>query len=101
MMLASSGACSLIDFGTARKFGDSFSESSDFSLNELRVASVDYDLVCLGATLASVQHDFLITERSSRSGLREVQGAGAVAAFARVNRHGVVPAPRSRAFLAP
>ena len=45
----------LIDFGTAKPFGELFTEASIFNLNEKLVASVDYDLVCLGATIATLQ----------------------------------------------
>jgi hypothetical protein len=47
-----SGKIVLGDFGTARKFGEPFIESSDFSLNLERVASLHYDVVSVGATLA-------------------------------------------------
>jgi hypothetical protein len=64
IMLAggSSAACVLIDLGTARPIGDTFTESSLFSLNEQRVASTSYDLVCLGATLAMLQLEIFVEE---------------------------------------
>jgi hypothetical protein len=49
-----SGLVLLADFGTARAVGDAFTESSAFSLNLERAASLRYDVVSLGATLASV-----------------------------------------------
>jgi hypothetical protein len=67
MMLAAADAaaadCVLIDFGTARRHGEAFSEGSAFALTEERTASAGFDLVCLGATLAAVQHELLIRER--------------------------------------
>ena len=57
-----SAACVLIDLGTARAAGEIFVESSLFSLNELRCASAGYDLVCLGATLAMLQHEIFVEE---------------------------------------
>lgn len=62
MLTGASSACVLIDLGTARAVGDAFSESSIFSLNELRVASVRYDLVCLGAMLAMLQLELFVEE---------------------------------------
>ncbi len=64
IMLAggSSSACVLIDLGTARPIGDTFTESSLFSLKEPRVASTAYDLVCLGATLAMLQLEIFVDE---------------------------------------
>jgi hypothetical protein len=49
-----SGKIVLGDFGTARKFGETFIESSEFSLNLERVSSLHYDVVSTGATLASL-----------------------------------------------
>jgi hypothetical protein len=84
MMLrgSASAACVLIDFGAARERGGTFSESSVFSLNEERTASAGYDLVSLGATLASVQHEVLIDERvtTRTSLLATVRRLGAEAA---------------------
>ena len=56
LLLASdgSGLVVLCDLGTARRRGQAFSESSAFSLNLARTASLRYDIVSLGATLASV-----------------------------------------------
>eukprot|EP00744_Colponema_vietnamica_P007449 GILI01010721.1.p1 GENE.GILI01010721.1~~GILI01010721.1.p1 ORF type:complete len:472 (+),score=53.35 GILI01010721.1:62-1477(+) len=51
---ADSSIVTLVDFGTARKFGDYFEESSHFNLNQPRCASTGYDLVCLGSTLATI-----------------------------------------------
>ena len=69
MMLAATDAaaadCVLIDFGTARRHGEGFSEGSAFALTEERTASAGFDLVCLGATLAAVQHELLIRERGT------------------------------------
>ena len=62
MLTGASTACVLIDLGTARAVGDAFSESSLFSLNEPRVASAGYDLVCLGATLAMLQLQLFVEE---------------------------------------
>jgi hypothetical protein len=62
MLTGASAACVLIDLGTARALGDAFSESSIFSLNEPRVASAAYDLVCLGATLAMLQLELFVEE---------------------------------------
>ena len=62
MLTGASAACVLIDLGTARAVGDAFSESSIFSLNEPRVASAGYDLVCLGATLAMLQLELFVEE---------------------------------------
>jgi hypothetical protein len=62
MLSGASAACVLIDLGTARALGDFFSESSIFSLNEPRVASAGYDLVCLGATLAMLQLELFVEE---------------------------------------
>ena len=62
MLTYSSSACVLIDLGTARAVGESFAESSIFSLNEPRVASAGYDLVCLGATLAMLQLELFVEE---------------------------------------
>jgi serine/threonine protein kinase len=56
MMLDSSGLVTLIDLGTAQRLGDYFTESSNFALGELSQSSVDYDLVCLGSTLAFIEH---------------------------------------------
>jgi hypothetical protein len=56
MMLDSSGLVTLIDLGTAQRLGDYFTESSNFALGELSLSSVDYDLVCLGSTLAFIEH---------------------------------------------
>jgi serine/threonine protein kinase len=66
-MLDNNGHVVVIDFGTAKPIGGWFTESSPFSLNEDRTASTEYDLVCLGATVASVQHEIGIDQRSSRS----------------------------------
>jgi len=49
-----SGLVVLCDLGTACECGESFAESSAFSLNLVRVASLRYDVVSLGATLASL-----------------------------------------------
>jgi hypothetical protein len=49
-----SGLVLLADFGTAQAIGGSFAESSAFSLGLERTASLRYDVVSLGATLASV-----------------------------------------------
>jgi hypothetical protein len=57
-----SGACVLIDLGTARATGAAFSESSLFALNEPRLASAAYDLICLGATLAMLQLELFVEE---------------------------------------
>jgi hypothetical protein len=54
-----------IDLGTAQKIGESFSESSIFSLNMERKASTEYDLVCLGATLASFEHDEVVVDQTT------------------------------------
>ena len=62
-MLGDNVVC--IDFGTAKKIGGSFSESSIFSVNMDRTVSTEYDLVCLGATLASLQHDEVVIDQSS------------------------------------
>jgi len=77
-------ACVLIDFGTARPRGEAFSEGSAFSLAEERTACAGFDLVCLGATLAAVQHEVLIAERgmTRASLLADVRRLGAVAAAA-------------------
>jgi len=66
-MLDNNGHVILIDFGTAKSLGDSFTESSHYSLNQVRTATTEYDLVCLGATLASLQHDLGVDQWSSRS----------------------------------
>ena len=50
----STGVIVLCDLGTARACGESFTESSAFSLNLERTASLRYDVVSLGATLASL-----------------------------------------------
>jgi serine/threonine protein kinase len=50
----STGVIVLCDLGTARMCGEHFEESSPFSLNLVRTASLRYDVVSLGATLASV-----------------------------------------------
>ena len=50
----STGVIVLCDLGTARLCGEPFAESSDFSLNLERTASLRYDVVSLGATLASL-----------------------------------------------
>jgi len=50
----STGVIVLCDLGTARLCGEPFAESSDFSLNLARTASLRYDVVSLGATLASL-----------------------------------------------
>lgn len=69
MLSGSATGCVVIDFGTARKLGGIFSESSNFSLNEQRLSSVGYDLVCLGSTLAMIQHELFpepgVTTRES------------------------------------
>jgi len=64
MMLSggASGACVLIDLGTARAVGAAFSEGSLFALSEPRLASAGYDLVCLGATLAMLQLELFVEE---------------------------------------
>jgi len=49
-----SGVIVLCDLGTARAHGEAFEESSTFSLNLTRTACLRYDVVSLGATLASV-----------------------------------------------
>jgi hypothetical protein len=61
-VLGGAGEVVLIDFGTARPLGGSFTESSIFNLNEPREATTFYDLVCLGATLAHVQFGTLIDD---------------------------------------
>lgn len=55
LMLGHSGVVSLIDLGTAQPVGDSFLESSSYSLGEPTVSSAGYDLVCLGSTLAFIE----------------------------------------------
>jgi hypothetical protein len=71
IMLAggASAACVLIDLGTARAVGEEFSESSVYSLNEPRVASAAYDLVCLGATLAALQYGLFADDGTTRGSL--------------------------------
>ena len=89
IMLAggSSAACVLIDLGTARAIGGPdafFTESSVYSLNEPRDASTGYDLVCLGATLAELQHEIVITEGTTTRAtlLADVREAAAEAVAA-------------------
>mmetsp|Transcript_13305 Transcript_13305/g.31403 ORF Transcript_13305/g.31403 Transcript_13305/m.31403 type:complete len:211 (-) Transcript_13305:211-843(-) len=53
-MLETSGTVICIDFGTAQNVGESFLEASNFSLNQPRAASSLYDIVSLGATIASL-----------------------------------------------
>ena len=50
----STGVLVLCDLGTARMRGEPFAESSAFSLNLVRTASLRYDVVSLGATLTSL-----------------------------------------------
>jgi len=80
------GACVLVDLGTARAAGEAFTESSAFSLDEPRVASAGYDLVCLGATLAALQHGLFAeggaTTRASLLGSVRAAAAAAAAAAA-------------------
>ena len=56
LMLDGSGLVVLIDFGTAREVGKWFAEESKYGLDAPGPAGVAYDLVCLAATLAYVQH---------------------------------------------
>lgn len=69
LMLGHTGVVSLVDLGTAQPVGALFSESSSYSLGEPAESSVDYDLVCLGSTLAFVAHSITPAQRPSRSEL--------------------------------
>jgi hypothetical protein len=69
LMLDHSGVVSLIDLGTARPLGETFSESSKYSLAEPTVASVDYDLVCVGSTLAYIELTVTPEDYPTRDGL--------------------------------
>ncbi len=85
MMLAggASAACVLVDLGAARAVGEGFTESSGFSLREPLVASARYDLVCLGATLAALQHELYADDGETRASLlASVRAAAAAAAAA-------------------
>jgi serine/threonine protein kinase len=60
---ASSERLILCDFGTARKCGESFLESSAFNLGIERRACVGYDVVCMGATLAALlDKEFVVSD---------------------------------------
>lgn len=60
LMLDSSGVVVAIDFGAAAKVGHSLTEASAFGMNCNRTASLEYDLACLGATLAVLQHELFL-----------------------------------------
>ncbi len=62
LMLSSdaSGIIVCIDFGTSQEVGVYFEESSIYNLNQNRLAGIDYDLICLGATIATIQHPDII-----------------------------------------
>lgn len=49
-----SGIITLIDFGAARRIGESLEESSKHGLNEDTIAHEKYDLVCLGVSLVEI-----------------------------------------------
>lgn len=73
---APGGVCVLCDLGTAARCGEEMWESSHFNLNEPRTASLTYDLVCLGSTLATLQYDLVLGGGSATraSLLAEVEG---------------------------
>jgi hypothetical protein len=91
---ADAADCVLIDFGTARRHGEGFPEGSSFALTEERTASVGFDLVCLGATLAAVQHELLIGERGmTRASLLDDVNRERRAAAAGAARGAAAPLP--------
>ena len=67
LMLSSdpSGIIVCIDFGTSQEIGNFFEESSVYNLNQARPAGIDYDLICLGATIATIQHPDIIIDSNS------------------------------------
>lgn len=76
-MLDGSGLVVAIDFGTARRVTEPFTEGSPFGLDAPGEAGVAYDLTCLGATLWSVQHDSPLPPQPTRAALLEALAAAA------------------------
>jgi len=87
-VLDASGTVICIDFGTAQDVGETFLESSNFSLNQAPTASSKYDIVSLGATIASL-YDISPTSAPTREGTLDfAQGHGRVRrAAATCNTH--------------
>jgi len=76
-MLDGSGLVVAIDFGTARRVSEPFTEGSPFGLDAPGEAGVAYDLTCLGATLWSVQHDSPLPPQCTRAVLLAALAAAA------------------------
>ena len=74
LMLTHSGLLVAIDFGTAQKCGDAFTESSSYGLGQQQVASAAFDMVCLGATLTHVQCQLRVTDATTRAMLLRALG---------------------------
>ena len=71
LMLDGSGLVVAIDFGTARRVGERFTEGSPYGLDAEGVAGVPYDLTCLGATLWWVQRAGSLPPHCTRARLLE------------------------------
>jgi hypothetical protein len=74
-MLDGSGLVIAIDFGTAQHVGRSFLESSPFGLEALGVATVAYDITCLGSTLWTLQEGVPLPPNSTRASLLRAMAA--------------------------
>jgi serine/threonine protein kinase len=92
LMLDGSGLVSLIDLRTAQRFEEFFTESSNFSLGELSQSSTDYDLVCLGSTLAFIEHALTPKKFPTRDEMLAKLSAGPSSAVTRLAQQCLGPA---------